>query len=536
MRVLLVYPACLEARAFEENVTAPPMGLFWVAAALERDGHGVEILNGHELGPDPDAAARAFENLVHEHAPGVIGFSVLQANRFQALDLARAAKRADPAPLTVFGGPSATFLWEHFLAHHPEVDAVAVGEGEAVMAELCRTLDQGRDWTGLHGLAVRAPDGRPALNPPAAPIEDLDSLPIPAGRWTYRHLSLTRGCPGKCRFCGSPRFWGAKVRSRSAKRFVDEMEMLAERGQRFLFVSDDTFTVRRKTALAVCAEIEARGLDIVWQAISRVDYVDPELLRAMRRAGCIQISYGVESGSERIRRALGKKTPDQAIDRAFALTRAAGILPRAYFIYGSPGEDDESVRASLECMARIRPLAALFHVLVAFPGAGLWEDVQERTGLTDDHWLTPVEDVMWFEADPAISVEDMRRWRDELHRAFAEGLPGWARSVADELDPDPDMAGLHADFLSRLGMTFLEGEHAETAGPEGPVLARELFERSLGFAPDARALLGLGLMAGRSGDLEEAAGLFERGLERFPEHAGLRRGLASALSGLGRRN
>jgi len=371
------------------------------------------------------------------------------------------------------------------------------------------------------------------LNPLPPPIRDLDSLPIPAGRWDYRHLSLTRGCPGNCRFCGSPRFWGAKVRSRSARHFVDEMEMLAKRGQRFLFVSDDTFTVRRETALEVCAEIERRGLDVTWQAISRVDRVDADLLKAMRRAGCIQISYGVESGSERIRRNLGKKTPDAAIDRAFALTRAAGILPRAYFIYGSPGEDDASIQESVACMERVRPLAVLFHVLVAFPGAELWNDAQERTGLTDDHWLEPVEDVMWFEADPDITADDMLRWKGELHAAYARGLPGWARSVADELDPDPDMRPLHADFLSRLGMTFLEGEHADVAGDEGPALARELFERSLDMDMDARALLGLGLMAGRAGNLEQAAELFGRGVDAFPEHEGLRQGLASALAGLG---
>jgi radical SAM superfamily enzyme YgiQ (UPF0313 family) len=109
---------------------------------------------------------------------------------------------------------------------------------------------------------------------------------------------------------------------------VDELAMLYNRGVAFFYVSDDAFTADRDRTLAICKGILERGLKISWNAISRVDCVDEEILYWMRRAGCIQISYGVESGSKRIRKALNKRIREEDIQRAFDLTVRTGILTR----------------------------------------------------------------------------------------------------------------------------------------------------------------------------------------------------------------
>ncbi|MGE4552761.1 MAG: radical SAM protein [Desulfovibrionaceae bacterium] len=539
MRVLLVHPHCLEARQVEENVAAPPIGLWWIAASLRAGGHEVRVYNAEvRRFRAPDLAAD-FAREVADFAPAVAGFSVLQANRFGALELARAAKSVRPGVVTVFGGPTPTFLWAHFLTHFPEVDVVAPGEGEAAMVELCAVLERGGGpaaLAGTPGLALRGPEG-PVRTAPRPPIADLDALPLPAEFATYQHLSLTRGCPGSCRFCGSPLFWGPKVRFRSPQRFVDEMELLARRGARFLYVSDDTFTLRREAVLEVCAGIQERGLGLTWAAISRVDRVDAEVLSAMRRAGCVQLSFGVESGSARIRRNLGKGTTDADIRRAFELTRRAGILPRAYFIYGSPGEDDASIAETVERMAEIKPLMALFHVLVILPGTRLWDEYAARTGATDDVWCDPIEDIMYFETDPAIAPEAMRAWKARLHGAFEAGLPGWARELAEPgaLDPDPALAPCHADFLSRLGLTFLEGDYAALGEPAMRAdLAGTLFDAALGYGEHPRAWLGRGILRQMERDADGAAEAFERGLGLDRDNASLRLGLAVARMNQGR--
>lgn len=554
MRVLLVHPHCLEARSVEENVEAPPIGLWWIAASLAAAGHEVRTYNAqarHFQGLD---VAADFAREAAAFAPQVVGFSVLQANRFGALELARVVRSAVPGAVTVLGGPTPTFLWAHFLKHYPEVDVVAIGEGEATMVELCAALaaagverqryaggaglggDAGAVRSVLAdvpGLALRGSNGDGASERTAKrpPIADLDALPLPAERYAYQHLSLTRGCPGHCRFCGSPLFWGPRVRFRSPERFVDEMELLVRRGVRFLYVSDDTFTLRREAVLAVCSGIMERGLVVPWAAISRVDRVDAEVLSAMRRAGCVQLSFGVESGSPRIRKAMGKGTSNADIRRAFALTRQAGILPRAYFIYGSPGEDDASIQETLDCMAEIKPLIALFHVLVILPGTRLWEDYARRTGVTDDLWCEPIEDIMYFETDPAINPESMRTWKARLHGAFRAGLPGWARELAGPgaLAPDPALAPCHADFLSRLGMTFLEGDYANIGGPDMRAeLAGTLFDAALDHAPHPRAWLGRGVLRQMARDADGAAGAFEQGLALDGGNPSLRLGLAAA--------
>ncbi len=155
------------------------------------------------------------------------------------------------------------------------MDYAVIGEGEQTILALLDAIAAGDDaaFDRIAGLARRI-DGHPRATPCAPPLEDLDHLPNPAHYFTYQHVSLTRGCPGACRFCGSPAIWGRKVRFHSAGYFVDQLELLARQGVRFFYFADDTFTLRRDLVIAVCKEILARRLTIQWTAISRVDTVD----------------------------------------------------------------------------------------------------------------------------------------------------------------------------------------------------------------------------------------------------------------------
>lgn len=516
-RILLIYPPFLEARLHEDDIRPMPMGVYQVAAVLKEAGYAVALLNMNDGRTAPDEVMA----LVARFRPRVIGFSILNANRWGGIEIARRAKALDPTIATVFGGIGASTLWEHFLTHFAEIDYVVIGEGERSFLGLVRWIaaQAGGDPGRLGGLAYRR-NGKPVRTPCDPFIEDLDQLPDPTRYFTYQHLALTRGCPANCRFCGSPGFWGRRVRWHSPGYFVGQIERLASRGVNFLYISDDTFTLRREAVLAVCRAMIDRRLDIRWAAISRVDTVDEEILGWMRRAGCIQISYGIESANRDVRRFLDKRIAHRDIVAAFAATRRCGILPRAYFIYGCPGDGPHTVQQTLELMAAIKPLGAIFYILDIFPGTRLYREYLERSGRTDDLWLAPMEDILYFETDPDMDPATVREYGNQLRSGFHRMLPEFAADI-DLLD-DPQFFPLHADFLSRLAMTFHKGDFARIAAiPRKRRTAEGLYRRALRFHPDARAFLGLGMLCQERRDFPAAADLLSRGLKHYPRDEAL---------------
>ncbi len=522
MKIALIYPYFLEARiAGPEEIAAVPIGLFYVGAMLRDHGHAVQILNWHDRAGQDKEMVKALKAL----QPDLVGFSVLHANRWGAIEIARLVRRHLPRAMVVFGGIGASMLWEHLLAHFAEVDAVVVGEGEETLLAVVRSLESGAALPDdLPGLALRR-GGRPVLAVPPRRITDLDRLPDPARYFAFQHLSMTRGCPGRCTFCGSPRFWGRRVRFHSVAYFVDQIERLYRRGMRFFYFSDDTFTLSRRRVQAVCREIIHRALDITWVAISKVSAVDAETLAWMRKAGCVQISYGVESGSPAVRRTLCKDIQDEQVRRAFDLTAGHGILARAYFIYGCPGESEATVSETLALMDRIRPLGAIFYILDLFPGTALYEDFKRRCGATDEIWLKRVEDILYFETDPALSRDQVLAFGRTLRRHFHRHLPNYARCI--KLTDDPSLSRMQADFLSRLALTFHRGDYADHPQiPDSPGVAEDLYRRALGLALDARACLGLGMLLQQRRDTAESIAVLEQGLASFADDGAIRLCLA----------
>ena len=195
---------------------------------------------------------------------------------------------------------------------------------------------------------------------------------------------------------------------------------------RFFYFSDDTFLINKKRVIDICKEIIERDIKISWFAISRVDLVDEEVLRWMRLAGCTQISYGVESGSEKIRDFLNKNIQTEDIKKAFQLTTRYGILARAYFIYGSPGETMDTIQETIDLIRDIKPLGAIFYLLDIFPGTTLYDIFLKQSGQTDDIWLQKIEDILYFETDPRLTEEMIFAFGRELRSAFHKALPGFA--------------------------------------------------------------------------------------------------------------
>ena len=517
MKILLVYPYFLESRLHAEDISVVPQGVYYIAALLNKHGYDAEILNWHAINKAP----HKIKAKLIETQPDVIGFSILHANRWGGIEIARIARQINSEIKIVFGGIGASFLWKHFLVHFPEIDYVVIGEGEYTFLHLLNCLNDGdRDKIErIKGVAYRK-GGRAVRNEDADAICDLDGLPVPARYFSYQHVSLTRGCAGKCNFCGSPQFWGRRVRFHSADYFVEQLQRLYAGGNRFFYVSDDTFTIDRQRVIEICHKIIEDKMEINWTAISRVDMIDEDVLYWMRKAGCIQISYGVESGAQKIRDFLNKNISDAQICRAFELTQHYGIMARAYFIYGCPQESWQTIQQTLDLIDRIKPLSTIFYILDLFPGTALYQEYKIRFGLSDDIWLNRIEDIMYFETDPNLSRDLILAFGRKLRSGFYEKIPRFVEAL--KLIDRQDLYPQHSDFFSRLAMTFEKGDYARIDEiPHKEQLAEKLFHRSLNYGPNARAYLGLAILQQKKGAYEESIRILLEGIAAFPDDENL---------------
>lgn len=512
MKILIIYPYPLFDRSQGEDISVVPIGVYYVGALLKEQGYDVEILNWYNIHKSPQKIVATFR----AKKPDIIGFSILNANRWGGIELAKIAKEVDPNVKIVFGGVAATFLWKHFLTHFPVIDFVVIGEGEYAFLNLVQVIEQGHD-KGLQdtrGIAFRQ-GSRVVRTKAAKPIDQLDQLPIPATYFEYQHVASSRGCPGKCTFCGSPRFWGHRIRLRSPENFVAELELLYKKGIRFFYFSDDTFTVNKGRVVEICKAILNKGLRIVWVAISRADYINETILSWMRKAGCIQISYGVESGSEKIRGLLNKRLKSDDIKKAFSSTHRYGILARAYFIYGSPEETRETIQATIDMIREIKPFVCVFYILEIYPGTKLYLDYQKKFHVTDDIWLKKMEGICYFESDPHLSRELILDFGKRLRGSFYASLSGFAQAL--DLIDEEEFYAMHADFCSRIGLTFSQGDYANNeAVKEREKAAESLFNKALGYAPDHRAYLGLGILKQNEKKYEKAVQVLSQGVKHFP--------------------
>jgi radical SAM superfamily enzyme YgiQ (UPF0313 family) len=517
MKILLIYPYCLEDRLRDYDVRVMPIGTYYLGAVLKANHYDIEILNWYNINKTPER----IKEILKEKEPDIIGFSILHANRWGGIEIARIARQLNPDVKIVFGGVGATFLWKHFLTHFPEIDFIVMREGEYTFLNLVKCIERANyeNIKDIRGISFRK-KGKILKTEDAAFIQDIDELPIPAKYFEYQHVISSRGCPWNCTFCGSPQFWRHKVRFHSPEYFVEQLELLYKKGINFFYFSDDTFTVREDRVIEICKKILERGLNITWVAISRVNYVNEDVLYWMRRAGCIQISYGVESGSEKIRNCLNKNIKTQDIKKAFALTTEYGILARAYFIYGSPGESWTTIQKTVDLMHEIKPMSIIFYILDLFPGTALYSDFKKKFNVSDKIWLQQIEDIMYFETDPRLSKDMILAFGEKLRREYHGNLHRYVDAI--ELINKKELYKLHSGFCSRLGMTFSHGDYAKIDAVMGKEkTAEKLFKKALGYYPDHRAYLGLGIIKQKNRAFDESVRILSEGVKYFPDSEAL---------------
>lgn len=311
-----------------------------------------------------------------------------------------------------------------------KLDSVIRGEPEMTALELAEALRHKKSLKKIKGLSIK---GNPSYtNNLARPfMENLDSLPFPARdllknerykmpifNRPYTLVITARGCPNNCSFCTAGLYYGTKIRMRSPENVLDEVEeVLKIHKIKDITFWADTFTYYKKYVLDICRGIKQRKLKFRWMCNARVDRVDPEMLKAMYETGCQIISYGVESGVQKILNHIGKNITLKQIRDAFSWTRAAGIETAAHIILGLPGETEETIRETLRFVKEIDPDYVQFYSAIPFPGTRFYDEASKKGWIMSDKW----ED---FElgkniiSTPKLPVEKLAYWRRRAYLEF----------------------------------------------------------------------------------------------------------------------
>jgi anaerobic magnesium-protoporphyrin IX monomethyl ester cyclase len=382
MKILLINPApsgILKAT----GVLFPPLGLLYVAAYAEKEGHQVVVR---------DLAVRKNEEDIVFKQYDIVGISADTTRHRQALQLAKRAKASGCT--VVMGGPHPGYVDQEILSTK-SVDFIVRGEGEVTFSELVAALQKNdRKFDSIHGISFMS-NGEVVRTPPRAFVENLDDLPLPARNLIhmddYRRTKLgdreitplvtSRGCPYQCAFCASSHFFGKKVRTRSVASVLSELEEIYHR-YHFNAVAfvDDTFNLFPKRVIEICHGIIEKKVDLWWWCLSRVDLLlqNEQMVKEMVRAGAKSIFIGVESFNPETLEELKKGIDVESTVQAVEVLKKNGLEIHAAYILGGLHETAKMIHETIRFAKRLDTNVAQFSILTPYPGTAIYEQVKDR--------------------------------------------------------------------------------------------------------------------------------------------------------------
>ncbi len=365
--------------------------------------------------------------------PDYVGITLFTVGVWGAARIARNIKKRLPQTKIIIGGPHISSMGPETMHRFPEFDVAVVGEGEQPLVQLLRALDDSADLALVPSLLYR--DGEQVLRTPALPIaKNLDELPFPAWdllpdfpeayrpaifefpRGPVATIAASRGCPFQCKFCDTSTF-GAQVRAYSPKVVVDMMHHLRNTyGVRHVSFVDDLFLASRLRVTELCDLIIQGGLNMTWTCAARVDTVRPDLLKLMKAAGCWEISFGLETGSDELLKKMDKQARVAKSTQAVTWTAEAKIRTKGLFMLGYPGETLETIQMTKDFIRRIPMEIMNLTKFTPYPGSPVYRDLY-GTNIRDDHW-EKMNGMNFVWAPEGMSVEELDRYYQEVLRAF----------------------------------------------------------------------------------------------------------------------
>lgn len=393
-KILLIYP---QTSVEFDTTHCLPLGLAYIAAVLEKKGFTVAVLDCNVQKEDLKKKLKTIQ---------IAGIFTLTPNIYNAWRLAKKIKEYDKKILVVLGGPHVSSLPEESL-EQKDVDLVVRGEGEETILEICQTWPK-KDFSRVKGLSYKK-DKKIIHNSDRPFIKNLDSLPFPAWHlFPYKQYGPTRptwidkskivsgtmitsrGCPYQCVFCFKA-VHGYAYRFRSPENVIAELKWLKEKYSiDFIEFQDDAFNVLPERALKICQLMVKEKLNIKWSipnGISRVDNISKDFLWWAKKAGCVDIWFAIESGSQKVLdKVIGKKTTLKQIERAIKLAKEAGFPVGGFVCFGNPGETKKDMEKTIEFVCRLPLDRCQFTIVTPFPGSKLFFEMERKGKLLTHNW------------------------------------------------------------------------------------------------------------------------------------------------------
>jgi len=354
----------------------PPLGIAYIASVLLNAGFNISVRDLNVSGFD----SKRIEMILRRYNPKILGISTHTETYLNGLKIAEIAKQVNPEVTVVMGGPHATVLYEDVLREE-SVDIVVRGEGEYTMLELADCLIRNNgSLSEVKGIAYK--DGGTVNTTPERPfIENPDELPFPARVLfplpLYESpgtvLISRGGCPYNCRFCAVNSIWKGRRRYRSPKKVLEEIIQILNNDQaKEINFVDDTFTLNRERVIELCELLKntKETSQLRWMCSTRVDLVDEELLKIMHEAGCHNIQYGIEAGSQSILDSIGKKITLNQVRDAVEMTLNTGLETHCSFMFPHPEDTEGTIREQITLMKELREKGAIESLSFTTPVPG----------------------------------------------------------------------------------------------------------------------------------------------------------------------
>jgi radical SAM superfamily enzyme YgiQ (UPF0313 family) len=373
-----------------------PLGPLYLVSALEQAGFEVDFRDFQLCEAAEPLVPESLADFCKDPAP-VVGLSCMANLLPFTLLAAKEIKERYPDRAIVLGGVGPKSVEAAILERFPWVDIVAHGEGEAAVPILVGTLRDGGALDRVPGIFFRK-NGGVVENAPPARLEDLEAIGRPAlrhidySRYAGHNVITSRGCPYECTFCSVAPVWGRKPHFRTARGIVSEMRDLHEQfGVKLFLFQDEFFVSSRERVHEFCAELRQARLPVKWKAFARVNLADEDVMSDMARSGCVEIRFGIESGSNRILERTRKGFNIE--DATRVVSRAVLLFPRVdtFFIWGFPFETMEDFHQTIFQMIGFRLIGAriLPSLLCLLPQTDIYREFRNKAELTFYPGLLP---------------------------------------------------------------------------------------------------------------------------------------------------